>query len=737
MRKLVWFALGFAAACGLFAYGFPLERIPYVCLISSIFTVFFAIPGRKWKVFARVALVLFGCTLGCIWYAGFYQQYLSVPAALEGETKTVTIRTTDFSQETDYGIVTEGTLTLEEKDYQVRVWLDRKDPLEPGYCITAPFRFAMTAPEENPVSYYSGNGVFLLAFQEDEAGIVRDTRVIWQDRVSQLRQWLRDAIHGCFPPDAEPFARALLLGDTSLLDYETDTDFKVSGIRHVVAVSGLHVSILIALLGAVTFRKKYLMVPVGAGLLFLFSALAGFSPSVSRACIMSGLLLLALLFNREYDGATALAFAALVMLLGNPLTIASVSFQLSVASVSGIYLFDNRIHLWLQKQFPDTNRKKWIQRIIRWFSSSVSITLSAMALTTPLCACYFGMVSLVGVATNLLALWIISGIFYGIMAVCLLNTFWIPAAVLLGNLVAWPIRYVLGAAHVMAEIPLAAVYMDSVYSVAWLVFVYILLAVFLFSRVRSPKTLLCCGVLSLCIAMLASWWEPGDTRVTVLNVGQGQCVLLQSEGRTYMVDCGGDSDSQTADIAANYLLSRGIRRLDGLILTHLDRDHAGAAENLMTRIDTELLILPPVPSGISGEKTVYASSNLTLNTGNTAITVYVPTFPGTANEKSLCVLFDTEKCDILITGDRDGFGERMLLRTANIPDVDILVAGHHGSKNSTCEELLTAVSPEIVCISAGKDNPYGHPARELLQRVEKFGCSVYRTDLNGTITIRR
>ena len=100
-------------------------------------------------------------------------------------------------------------------------------------------------------------------------------------------------------------------------------------------------------------------------------------------------------------------------------------------------------------------------------------------------------------------------------------------------------------------------------------------------------------------------------------------------------------------------------------------------------------------------------------------------------------MFDTEKCDILITGDRDAFGERMLLRSYDIPEVDILVAGHHGSKNSTSEELLTAVSPETVCISAGKGNPFGHPAAELLWRLEESGCTVYRTDLHGTIIFRR
>ena len=206
-----------------------------------------------------------------------------------------------------------------------------------------------------------------------------------------------------------------------------------------------------------------------------------------------------------------------------------------------------------------------------------------------------------------------------------------------------------------------------------------------------------------------------------------------------MVDCGGSSDAVAADAAAETLLSQGISKLDGLILTHYDRDHVGGVEHLLSRIDAALLVLPTVYSDLSleAEQTIYASDDLSLNAGNTQIRIFATQIPGNDNENSLCVLFDTENCDILITGDRDGFGERSLLRNSAIPDVDVLVAGHHGSKHATCEELLTAVRPEIVCISAGRDNPFGHPAPELLMRLEQFGCTVYRTDLHGDILIRR
>ena len=737
MRKLMWFALGFAAACGLWAYG----AAGKLCLAAAgVLALLGCLLSARFSLYRRPALVFLGCTLGLCWCLAFRSGYLTELAAMDARTETVTIRTSDFGVRTDYGVSVDGRLALGGKTCAVRVYLKDDVLPEPGQLITGPFRFSLTAPAEDPVSYLSGEGIFLIARQTEEVTVRPDGQITMLDRVARLRHWLRLALKESFPEDAHSFAQALLLGDTSAIDYETDTAFKLSGIRHVIAVSGLHVSILVALLSAVTFRKRILTVPAGLCLLTLFAALAGFSPSVSRACLMAGLMLLAMLFEREYDGPTALAFAVLVMVVWNPLVISSVSFQLSVASVAGIYLFDPRVRRWLLACIPEPMGAKWKEHLRKGFCGSVSLSLSAMVLTVPLCAWYFGMVSLVGVVTNLLVLWIISGIFYGIMAVCLLYAVWSGGAVLLAGLVAWPIRYVLAVARFMADLPLAAVYTRSIYIVLWLVFVYILLAVFLLDPRRSVRQLFCCGLLGLCVALLASWdcpQEDGRTTLTVLDVGQGQCILIRSEGRTFMIDCGGDVDSRTADLAAAQLLSQGIDRLDGLILTHLDRDHAGAVEAFMTRIRTELLILPAEYSTLSAESTIYASEDLQLQMGEGSLRVFAPTFPGTGNEKSLCVLFESENCDILITGDRDGFGERSLLRNAHIPEVDVLIAGHHGSQYSTCEELLAAVSPEIVCISAGKNNLFGHPAPELLDRLEAFGCTVYRTDLHGTITIRR
>ena len=733
MRRLLYLTLGFATACGACAY-MEGELAKYGN--SAVMLLFFCLIDRKVPFGRKLILSALGCVLGLFWFSQFHGRYLQPLLPLDGQTVSLSIRASDFGEKWEYATFFDGTVALSGKTYQIQTQLKDDIEVEPGMVFSGNFHIRAEDTGIRP-----GEGIFLAANQKDKVTIT-DSPEQWRDRIAKLRREIKIALDEVFPEDARPFAKALFLGDTSDLSYEVDTDLKVSGIRHVVAVSGLHIAILFGLLSMVTFRNRFLTALVGYPVIFFFAALTGFTPSVMRACLMCGLLLLSRLTSREYDGATSLSFAVLVMLLLNPLMITAVSFQLSVVGVAGIFLFVGRIVLWLQSYFENVKERTWRSRLIRWITSSVAVTISVISVTTPLCAYYFGMVSLVGVVTNLLTQWIISIIFYGILAVCLLYWTFPTAAAGLAMLIAWPVRYVLWVAEKLAGFPFAAVYTDSPYIVAWLGFVYVLLTLFLISRNRKPWILSCCAVIGLCLALTADWVElMGDeVRMTVLDVGQGQCILLQSEGRSFIVDCGGDNGDEASDQAAEALLRQGIGKLDGLILTHLDKDHSNGAAGLLSRVKTDLLILPEKYSDLpsfTAAQSICTTETLEIALDNTVITIYPATFPGNDNEKSLCVLFDTQKCDILITGDRDGYGERSLLRTETIPDVDILIAGHHGAASSNCEELLEAVKPEIVCISAGAGNIYGHPAPALLQRLAAYGCDIYRTDVQGTITIRR
>lgn len=748
MRKLTWFTIGFVLACAVCVYFQPGLWTALLGLFSLLgFVAGLIIQSRPYKI---AAVVLFGCLFGLAWLWGYNSFYLSSARGCDGQEVSVTVTAVDYSYIPNYGQAFDGYVELDGKRYQVRCYLNEETSVKPGDIVKGTFRLRFTPGEKREPTYHQGKGIFLLASQVSEVTITsgqprfRDYPAIWRQKIIFL-------IESAFPEDTFGFAKALLLGDTTDLSYHQDRDFQVSGLRHVVAVSGLHVSILFALIYLAFGRRRVLNAVFGIPLLILFAAIAGFTPSVVRACLMQFLMLLALLADKEYDPPTALAFAALVILGINPMAITSVSFQLSVGCMIGIFAFSEPLRqyfLSIGKLREKSKGKTLKAKMIRWIIGSVAVTLSAMSVTTPLCAYYFGMVSLVGIPANLLSLWVISFAFYGIMISAAAAAVWLPLGKAVAWLISWPIRYVLAVSGFLADFPLAAVYTDSIYIVLWLIVSYALLVTFFLTKKKYPAITTSCICVLLCVCVALSWLEPrlDKTRVSVIDVGQGQSILLQCGKKRYLVDCGGEHVGITADEVANYLLSQGIFTLDGVILTHYDKDHSGSIGNLLASVKAEIIYMPDITDTNGIREQIEAEypesillisdiSEISLMDGRIAL--YPGKTEGNDNNSSLCVLFQSENCDILITSDRSSTGERVLLQQAQLPKLELLVAGHHGANTATSLELLAATQPKAVAISVGAKNPYGHPGQELQDRLARFGCSVYRTDLQGTIIFRR
>lgn len=738
MRGLMWFTIGFFTACAASLWLLPKSVTILFATVTAAGSMILAArnPGKYRSI---GAVTLWGVVAGLLWFSAFQRCYMADIESIDGQQKIFSLTAIDYSEETSHGTVrVNGSIVWRGKTYKTCAYLDEDVSLIPGDTITASFQLMNTVSEG---LYYPGNGVFLIAYQKDEGSIERADKLSLRQMASVLSNRIEARIGEYFTQAEFAFAKALLLGQTEGIDYALDTQLKVSGIRHVVAVSGLHVAVLVGLLHIITLKRPLFTAYIGFPILAVFAATAGFTPSVCRACIMAALMMLGLCIDREYDGTTALAFSVLVMLLVNPMAVASVSLQLSVASVAGIFLFCKPIYESLSDKWK--TESKWIKRVMNWIISSVSVTLSAMFFTVPLCAVYFGTVSLIGIVTNLLTLWAVWLIFCGIIAVCAVSLVWHGGAVFLALPVSWLIRYVMKWAELLSRFPIAAVYTDSIYIVIWLVFCYCLIGLYLLQKRRSQEKLVLCMALSLMVSLFFSWMEPWSdkVRMQVLNVGQGQSILFQTEGRTFLVDCGGDSDEATADLIAQTLFSQGIRCLDGIIITHHDRDHAGALVHLLTRLETDYLIAPFTQEAVIlpsvGAKTIWAKKDMRIPLKSGSVQIFPSGYWGDGNENSLCVLFEMENCAILITGDRSSLGEKLLLKKVKLPKVDVLIAGHHGADDATCPELLDAVQPDIVMISVGEGNSYGHPHNETLKRLEEFGCKVYRTDQNGTLEFRR
>lgn len=748
MRRLCWFTVGAAIAALSSIYLFWEADRNFILLGTLVLFLASVFAGVKFRRIRLMIPLSLGLLAGFLWFAVYQNTYISPIRSLDGQTVPLEIEVSTFSEESRYSMTCDGRLFYSGKTYKVRVYFSDDVSAKPGDILRSDFRLRLTAPgAQKESAYYQGNGIFLVASQKGDCSVIHCDRITPKTFPQYLAKSMKESIEIWFPSDTAPFAKALLLGDTSDLDYVTDTALKISGIRHVAAVSGLHIAMLYGLIVFVLGQRKKIATFIALLVLAVFASAAGFTPSVTRACIMTGLMAISMMLNREYDAFTALAFACLVMIGWNPFVVTSVSFQLSVASVLGILLFAGKLFAAINTRLSALGKSKLGKIIGGFLASSLAVTVSAMSFTTPLSIYYFDMVSIIGIVTNLLTMWCISFIFCGISLVCMIGYFLPAAAQIAADGISVLIRFTLFTARALARFPLAAVYTASKYILVWIAVCYILFAIFFLVKKKGGLYLTAVSILCFIWAISCSWLIPrqDNSRLEVIYVGEGQSILLQSRGETLLIDCGGSDDANAANNTAQALLSMGIRKLDHIAVTHYDRDHVGGIANLLTRVEACQLLLPDqedkgfletIPY-YPKEQILRISEDTQFTLGSANVTLFKPGNYKTENENCMCILFEAENCVILVTGDRGKQGEKQLIREHDLPDTDILIAGHHGSKNSTSQELLDAVTPEVVVVSCGINNSYGHPAQELLDRLEENHCEIYRTDLQGNIVIRR
>lgn len=751
MRKLAWFAGSYAGAVFLAVYLLPegvLLPVGALCAAGALAGL--CLKGDRRL---RVLLLGFGLGAGLLW-TGVYTTLFHTPARLLSGTEcAITAQVTDWPEA--------GSRWAEVRFQQgeggwlkALLWMEAlPEDLRPGdeVKVTVSFELADHMSGEKS-DYYHSRGITLRAYAKSEAEVTHPDRVpvrYWPVYVSHA---LRESAKACFPDSVGPLVVALTTGDTSGLDGDFYSALRRTGTAHVVAVSGLHVSFLAGLITVLLGRRRRLSAAVGIVLMFFFAAAAGNTPSVLRAAFMQSMLLLAPLLDREDDRATSLCTILMLLLIQNPYAAASISLQLSFAAVAGIYLFTGPLCRRWQSILPRKPKGFWLRlgcMAFRFVTASLAVTLGAIAFTTPLTAYYFDTVTLISPLANLLTLWAVSDLFLGGLVVAVIGLLLPGLAALLGLVVSLAGYYLLWMVPALAAFPFAAVPAGSVYIRAWLCLVYALLLVYLILRREKKGLLLPFGLsaASLCWALLlhVGTYTSGQMTVSVLDVGQGLSTAVYAQGASALIDCGGSGMDDAGDVAADYFQSLGLTGIDVVVLTHYHEDHANGVARLLGRMDIGLLVLPdveaenPLRQDIlrlaeeKGVETLLLTERTDLTLGDGSLTVYPPLGGGETNEEGLSVLCTAGEFDALITGDMDQVIEGRLIKYGDLPDIEVLVAGHHGSKYSTSEKLLLAVRPELAVISVGY-NTYGHPAPETLERLAAAGCEIYRTDWSGTVT---
>jgi len=742
VRKLAWFAGSFSLGIFLAQYLLPNHwLLSGACLFLLLGCGALLLPGiwRRRGVLIGTALAL---ALGYNWL--YCRQVARPMAALAGTEQAVTMTLCDYAAATDYGA--KATVKIYGLPAKAVYYGDEALlELRPGQTVSD-LVYLQDAGRirDDDITTFTSKGVFLLAYQRGEpeygAGSAASPRW-WPVRLGRaMGRNIQEIASG----DAAGFLAAILTGDKSGLSVQAATDLSEAGLYHILAVSGMHCGFLLTLVTLLAGRhRRRLVAMVTIPLLVFYALLTGGSPSIIRACVMLSFLVAAPLFHRDSDGPTALSAALFLILLKNPFAAASISLQLSFGAMAGL--------LWLTpKLYALLVAGKKRGRAARFVLASFSATMGALVFTVPISAVYFGFLVLVSPLSNLLCLWAAGIVFMlGLLAV-LAGFAFTPLALALVALPRVLTGFILFAAHLLAKLPYHAVYFVNPYLKYWLCFAY---GLFLLAWLLRPKSGRKYAVAGLCTAAaLAVTVCLGTARydarldALVLDVGQGQSILLSSGDACALVDCGsGNSWYDAGGIAADHLLTMGHDTLDYLILTHYDTDHVNGLESLLARLKVETLLVPAATDGNELEPVIralaerYGTAVQTIQGRETILlheaelTVFPPVGESEEdNESGLTVLASAGEQDLMITGDMDSTRERILLEAYPLPQVEYLVAGHHGSKTSTSEDLLDTLTPEAVLISVGS-NSYGHPTEETLRRVAERGCGIYRTDLQGTL----
>lgn len=547
--------------------------------------------------------------------------------------------------------------------------------------------------------------------------------------------------------------QGITLGERAFLDKDVQEAFVRSGTYHILAISGLNVSMVAAIL---YFLLRLLRIPLRlrAGLtiiwVILYAFLAGGSPSVVRAALMTSLFLGALILEREVDLTNTLALAALLILLWNPLHLLEAGFQLTFAATLGILL--------LVQALPASP----LPRPLRWLLNSLGLSVAATLATFPILAHHFHRASLIGVLANL-PIVPLSGV---ITAVGLIYAF-------LSLFLSWGLHWLAQSLQILIALMVRLAYLFShlpgasfpLYgpSLAMILFYYgALLSAWHWPKARWAKIASLSGLFLLSSLISAKFYltqHQSDLRVTFLDVGQGDCALLElPAGKAILIDGGGSRQGDFdvgKQVVAPYLLHRWVGKLDCVVLSHPHPDHLRGLMEILREFKVkeawEGKGAPDLPLYLEFRRCLqergiplrsYAAGK-SLNDPPLHLAVLHPSRPylkasprgafSDENNNSLVLRISYGRIRFLFPGDIEAEAETRILERRTYPASEVIKIPHHGGKTSSTAGFIRTVHPTYAIASAGASNPFRHPSPEIVKRYEAMGVKVLQTMRDGAI----
>ncbi len=753
MRKLAWISISCAAAIFLAYYMLPLSLLPPAALCFAVLSVPCFFLRKRRDAFLRGFLCLLGAAVGLTAFVLHWNRTMGYAAEMDGEELTLTARVMEYPLEAER--YTRLHLRMTGKPKLDMLLYDYDGILENGLVpgdlvqVTARFRRADLRNGERSDSYVSKD-IYLTGtlLEVQNSGERRHTLQSLAAFCSGRISAYADSV---FSDRTSVFMRSLMLGDKT--DFYRDlplyADMRGAGFMHVVAVSGMHIAFLVGMI-QLLFGARPAASVTGILVVWFFVFMTGASPSAVRAGIMQTVLLTAPIVRRENDGVTSLSFALALILLGNPFSCASISLQLSFSSMAGMILLAEPLTDFLLRTFRQEETARFRAPL-----SVVGASLAVLAVSAPFSVLHFGTLALYSPLTNLLGLWAVSLCFCGGWFSCLLSLVWRPLGIVFVFLTDILAKYLIGLTGLISSLPHNLIGMRNAQMLLWLALCYILGFLAWRSRAKNSVRLLlpvflCALTLAAALFAAKQRYRSGSAVIAALDVGQGECVCVLSGDKTVMLDCGGIGTlSNAGDTAACWLESAGRDRVDLLILSHLHEDHVNGVPMLLELIPVETIILSSEADADEdqlndilnsaerhGTEILFLPGDRDLSCGEIRLRLFAPADGGSENERCMISLVSVGEFDMLFTGDSLKKAERELVQQHALPDTELLIVSHHGSRSSSDGEFLSAVRAEEAIISVGRNNSFGHPTWEVLERLNAYGYHISRTDLNGTIEVR-
>lgn len=649
-------------------------------------------------------------------------------------------------------------------------------------------------------NYYAARKIYgqvkkaAIVYTEPPNIIGRGKECLWQ-----LRRHLAETFLEVYGEENGALLAAMLLGERTFLSEETQSLYKAAGTLHVIAVSGLHISLLGLGLYRLLRRIFDAQAPAAVISVLCMAAyvfLVGNPPSAVRAFIMFAMGLLAGYWKRTLDTPTALSLSAAIILMGNPFYIGQSSFLLSFLAILAIAVFQpalkeclaliNPYHFPLSRLLD--SRRAWRLRhldpqkvtggcheLLKKAGNGLQSSFSVWIVTLPVQLFFFSEVSLFGIFFNLLIIPLMGVILLlGIAGLFLKEIFHLFTFLTGSALTDWEItvisicRYAEGI--FFAIIKAGGSLADRLSFAMWtpgkpaygkmlLAFGLLLLFCLLGNLSENGRTFpekfwkYRLGIL-LGVILLLAGYPAHNLQITFLDVGQGDGICMElPDGSVYLMDGGSSDVSKVGNYRlVPFLKAKGIRKIDAVFLSHGDADHINGIAELLEEKQMSIDCIC-LPAGAEQEEFVEIrdlarARNISVrtiqagdfweNNGAKFWCLNPADVTASGNAASMVLYMEYQDFSMLLTGDLEGGGEKSvaaLLRSNAITGISVLKVAHHGSKNSTKEEFLRQCSPAVAVISCGEHNTYGHPHKETLERLNDMGTAVYRTDCSGAVQI--